>query len=120
FILPDPPSMAVGVGSIPIGSGRLCPATFIFSPCVCTVGNNPDSIPPVGSADTASRYNVRPDFVSCRLQVRAHSVEYQSVRPINKAVNVFPNDPSRSNSPNDTEHRGPKVAGVFRTLAFAR
>lgn len=91
------------------------PFTHRFRPCVCTVGNKPASVPTVGSADTASRNNVRLHLVSCRLQVSAHPFEYQPFRPINDSVNVLANDPARSNSPNNVEHRGPQVAVVFCT-----
>lgn len=89
------------------------PFTHRFRPCVCTVGNKPASVPTVGSADTASRYNVRLHLVSCRLQVSAHLFEYQPFRPINDSVNVLAHDPAGSNSPNNVEHRGPQVAVVF-------
>ena len=91
------------------------PFTHRFRPCVCTVGNKPASVPTVGSADTASRYNVRLHLVSCRFQVSAHLFEDHPFRPINDSVNVLANDPARSNSPNNVEHRGPQVAVVFCT-----
>ena len=89
------------------------PFTHRFSPCVCTVGNKPASVPTVGSADTASRNNVRLHLVSCRLQVSAHLFEDQPFRPINDSVNVLANDPARSNSPNNVEHCGPQVAIIL-------
>ena len=89
------------------------PFTHRFSPCVCTVGDKPASVPTVGSADTASRNNVRLHLVSCRLQVSAHLFEDQPFRPINDSVNVLAHDPAGSNSPNNVEHRGPQVAIVF-------
>ena len=43
------------------------------------------------------------------------AVAAQPFRPINDSVNVLANDPARSNSPNNVEHRGPQVAVVFCT-----
>ena len=119
LIRPDPASIAVGVGSNSNGMNTILPFSHCFNTCVCTVGNKPASVPSVGSADTASRYNVRLHFVSCLLQVRAHRVEDHSLRPINNSVNVFANDPAGSNSPNNPQHFRPEVAVVLRALALA-
>lgn len=73
LIRPDPASIAVGVGSSFSGMNTVLPFSHCFNPCVCTVGNKPASVPSVGSTDTASRYNVRLNRISCRLQVR-HTV----------------------------------------------
>jgi hypothetical protein len=101
------------VGNRLNGIKTIFPFTHRFSPCVCTVGNKPTSVPTVGSADTASRNNVRLHLVSCRLQVSAHLFEDQPFRPINDSVNVLANDPARSNSPNNVEHCGPQVAIIL-------
>lgn len=119
LIRPDPASIAVGVGSNSNGMKTVLPFSHCFNPCVCTVGNKPASVPSVGRADTASRYNVRLHFVSCRFQVRTHRVEDHSFRPVNNSVNVFANDPVGSNSPNNPQHFRPEVAVVLRALALA-
>ena len=120
LIRPDPASIAVGVGSSSNGMNTVLPFSHCFNPGVCTVGNKPASVPPVGSADTASRYNIRPQFVSCRFQVRTHLVEDHSFRPINNSENVLAHDPTGSNSPNNPQHLRPEVAVVLRALALAR
>ena len=120
LIRPDPASIAVGVGSNSNGMNTILPFSHCFNTCVCTVGNKPASVPSVGSADTASRYNVRLHFVSCRLQVRAHLLEDHSFRPINNSENVLAHDPTGSNSPNNPQHLRPEVAVVLRAFALAR
>lgn len=118
LIRPDPASIAVGVGSNSNDMKTVLPFSHCFNPCVCTMGNKPASVPSVGSADTASRYNVRLHFVSCLLHVRAHLLEDHSFRPINNSVNVFANDPAGSNSPNNPQHFRPEVAVILRALAL--
>ena len=113
-------SFAVGVGSISSGRNTVLPLLHCFNPCVCTVGNKPASVPSVGSADTASWYNVRLNRISRRLQVRTHLLEDHSFRPINNSENVLAHDPSRSNSPNNPQHFRPEAAVVLRAFAFAR
>lgn len=120
LIRPDPASIAVGVGSNSNGMNTVLPFSHCFNPGVCTVGNKPASVPSVRSADTASRYNVRPHFVSCRFQVRTHLVEDHSFRPINNSENVLAHYPTGSNSPNNPQHFRPEVAVVLRALALAR
>ena len=62
--IPDPRSIAVGVGRSngDILSDR--PPTFSFNPCVSTVGNNPYSFPAVRGSNGTSRNNERLDFIS--------------------------------------------------------
>ena len=69
---------------------------------------------------TASRYNVRLNRISRRLQVRTHLLEDHSFRPINNSENVLAANPSRSNSPNNPQHFRPEVAVVLRAFALAR
>lgn len=113
-------SFTVGVGSIPNGMNTVLPFSHCFNPCVCTVGNKPASVPSVGSADTASRYNVRLNRISRRFQVRTHLLEDHSFRPINNSENVLAHDPTGSNIPNNPQHFRPEVAVVLRAFALAR
>jgi hypothetical protein len=110
--LPELPGTGFFLGLVTVASNAL----GVFN----KMGDKPASVPSVGSADTASRYNVRLHFVSCRLQVRAHLIEDQSFRPINNSENILAHDPTGSNNPNNVEHRGPEVPCVIRTLPFAR
>ena len=64
FTRPVPLSVAVGVGSSVNGIGHDCPFLLIFRPCVCAVGNNPDSVSAVWRTDGTSRNNERLDFIS--------------------------------------------------------
>ena len=64
FTRPEPLSIAVGVGSSAGRTGWDLPMIFTFSPWVCTVGNNPYSLPTVRCSDGTSRNNERLDFIS--------------------------------------------------------
>lgn len=68
--------------------------------------------------DACSRKYVRLYLVARRFQISAHFVEYQSVRPINKAANVFAHDPTRLDSVNDSKHFRPEVSRIVFSLSF--
>tara|TARA_R100000482_G_scaffold74783_2_gene28788 strand:- start:51 stop:548 length:498 start_codon:yes stop_codon:yes gene_type:complete len=76
------------------------------------VGNNEDSFPSVWRPNARSWNKKRPDFVPLTFQVSAHRVENQSARPMNKARNVFSDDPSRPSASNNAEHFRPQIAVV--------
>lgn len=125
LILPLPLSIAVGVGRRSRGMNSVFP--FIlqrFSPCVCTVGNNPDAFSFVWRSDTASWNIKRLDGISCCFKLLADFFEcepaFLSVYVIlfeeiacashfsllaglhhgSDSSNVFTNDPSGLNLPN--------------------
>ena len=78
-----------------------------FSLGVVGVGNKPNALALVGRVDTCSRKYVRLYVVARRFQISLHFVEYQSIRPINKAANVFAHDPTRLDSLYDSKHLRP-------------
>lgn len=76
FVVYFSPSAAFGVGSKSSGTNSVFPSALQrFNPCVCTVGNNPNPVPPVGRSDGTSRNNKRLDGISFTLKTLADSVE---------------------------------------------
>ena len=112
-----------------------------FSPCVCTVGNNPDAFSFVWRSDTASWNNNRLDGISFGFEICTDFVECESaffsiyVILFEKIVcashlsdlaglhhrldssNVFTNDPSGVYLPYRSKHLWPEVAVIVRSLS---
>jgi hypothetical protein len=80
---------------------------------VSGVGNNPDSISPVGGIDGASWYKKRLDGVPFSFQVRKHLVEHHPVIPISKPANILSHNPAGFSFSYDSKHLRPEVAVIF-------
>jgi hypothetical protein len=66
------------------------------------VGNNPDPVSPVGSADGCSWNNKRLYGVTFSFQFSAHLFEYHAPVPSSKPENVFAHDVARSDLSNSS------------------
>ncbi len=78
------------------------------------VGNNPYSLSPVPSSDSASRNNKRPPGVAAGIQVRKHIVEAHADVP----SNVLSNDPRGPEFVHEPTHFRPEVAVIFLAAAL--
>ena len=83
------------------------------------VGNNGASVASMRGIDTASWKYIRLNAVTFSLQVSAHLLENQSLRPINDSENVLAHDPAGANLANRSQHLRPEVTVVVRASPFA-
>ena len=83
------------------------------------VCNKPNSIPSMGSVDSASWQYNRPDFVPRSFQVSLHFVENHPSIPIKEAINIFAQDIGGMNFPNCSKHFGPEVAFIFFAFSLS-
>ena len=76
------------------------------------MGHNPDAVASVRGIDTASRNNKWDGAVSDAFQVRKAALEAHLL--VNKASDIFANDPSRPYVFNKGSHDRPEIAVIFR------
>lgn len=98
---PLSPHVAEGVGIIP------------------TMGDEPHSISSVWRIDGTSRNKIRLHLVALILQISAHLLEDQSVRPINNAENIFDHDPTRGKLAYCSQHFRPEVAVIVSSFPLS-
>tara|TARA_A100000172_G_scaffold30464_1_gene18149 strand:- start:133 stop:711 length:579 start_codon:yes stop_codon:yes gene_type:complete len=79
--------------------------------CPVGVGHNPDSISSVRGADGASWNNKWDGLVSDAFQVRKAALEAHWL--VNKASDIFANDPSTLYRFNNSQHFRPEIAVIF-------
>ena len=146
LILPLPLSIDVGVDSKSSGMNSVFPSELHrFSPCVCTVGNNPHAVPAVGRSDGTSRNNKRLDGITFSLKVAADgfddvllaeeysfSVIFSEERGTashfnlraglnhrEDSSNVLANDPSRPDFTHSADNLRPEVAVIIRSFSLS-
>jgi hypothetical protein len=84
--------------------------------CAIKVGQNPDTVPAVGSPDGNSWKNKRDCGVPCTFHFSQHHVEAQRDVP----SNIFKQAPSGPESLHNTEHVWPEMAVIRRASTLPR
>ena len=118
--VPAASSLAVGVGHIrtapPSVVPRFVPIVFP-TPLTCGlscpvgVGHNPDAVASMRGADGASWNNKWDGAVPDAFQVRKAALEAQWL--VNKASDIFANDPPTLYSFNNSQHFRPEISVIF-------